>query len=353
MAITLKDVAKHANVSVSTVSRVLNNKESISEETIERVENAVKELMYKPSGTLTRLADASYTIALIIPDKNEFFNNDHTTSIDINSIVSEIERTGNKVIVTSLAGSDFLENIRKHQVDGVIICDSGEYFELRTLCQKLNIPVLDTNGVIYNSMQNYVDYDNYSGAYQAVDYLLSLGHENIGLISGPETHQVCKNRIEGAAKAFKKHKMTLSPKDIVYASFSFEGGMQGVASLLERNKAYTAFFCFSDFIAIGAMAQLKESGLKVPDDISIIGFDDMEISRVLSPALTTVARFRSEISALIVRSMLDLLSTPSIRKIQILLETTLVTRDSVKNLASGNEGSDQPVSKRTSKKTAK
>lgn len=331
MNVTLKDVARHANVSVSTVSRVLNNKASISEETIERVENAVKELMYKPSGTITRLSGVVHTIAVVIPDKNEFYNNDPTTSIDINSIISEIERSGHKAIVTSLVATDALDIMVKRQVDGVIVCDSGDYHELKAICKEVNIPVLYTNGVIYNSMQNYVDYDNFNGAHQAISHLLSLGHRNIGIISGPETHQVCKNRMEGVFKAYHDHQLHM-PQDVVHVPFSFDGGSQGAMQLLNKNADLTALFCFSDFIALGALMHLKSVGLSVPENISLVGFDDMEIGKVINPALTTVARFRSDISPLIVRSMTDLLDMTSISRVQILLETTLIIRDSCKSL---------------------
>ncbi len=337
MGITLKDVAEHANVSMSTVSRVLNQKGNISEETTQRVEKAISELMYKPSPTALRFSTVTRKIAVVAPGNPDIEKDGHQYGIDTNAILSEIEKLGHIPYITTVkydtlgTSSVTYQKIEKNEVDGVIICDSCDDTNIKELCKKNNIPFISTNGTPPSNSESYVDYDNTDGAFQAIKYLSELGHKKIGIMSGPREHEVTRNRLYGVYLATEKLNLDENNFTTVFTPYTINGGEEATVRLL-KNRDITAIFAFSDRLAVSCMATLKSHGIRVPDDISLIGFDDMEICKLISPTLSTVKRYTSDISPMIVDSLLKLIDNENIKKIQILYETALVKRESCKKL---------------------
>jgi len=334
--ITLKQIAELANVSVSTVSRVLNGKGNISEKTKERVRKIMAELNYQPGSVMrAHVANNSYTIGVFVPASNNFINDDPSTSIDINTLKDELESMGSKILLATNNGllshnTSAYELISKKKIDGAVVCDPYVNDEYIPELIKRDIPYIITNGRFLDRDYNYIDYNHLDGAFQAVDYLLSLGHRKIAVLAGPEDSMVTMNRIEGCKAAFKKYNIPFSDVTVQYGPFSINSGYMRARQLLQESREITAIFGFNDLIAVGAMRAVKEKGLAVPDDISIIGFDNGTVALCVEPPLTSVRRFNFDISGLIARGINDLISNRNIERIQISLKTELIIRDSCK-----------------------
>jgi Transcriptional regulators len=337
LMISLKDVAEFANVSISTVSRVLNDKGNISRETREKVLKIVEELIYKPGTVLQNYNGNPYTIGIYVPKSNDFINDDPSSSIDINTLREELEKLGNKVIITTNNGKVDIgtiayQLIEKKEINGAIICDPFKDDEYINEFIKHDVPYIITNGIFLDRDCNYVDYNHFDGACQAMDYLCSLGHKNIAIISGPSDHMVSLNRIRGCKKTLEEHGLQYIQDKVYYCPFNLNSAYEAARALLEKHGDITAIFAFSDILALGAIKAAREKGKNIPDDISIVGFDDTALSQYVDPPLTTVKRFRYDISHLIARSIGDLINNKNIEKINISLKTELVIRESCKKI---------------------
>jgi DNA-binding LacI/PurR family transcriptional regulator len=189
-----------------------------------------------------------------------------------------------------------------------------------------------TNGRSMDKKYNYVDYDNYSGAFAAVEHLIGLGHKKIGVITGSPTRLVSINRQVAYEDAMKAHGLPVESRLIVPGYFKVKGGYEACKQLLHENPKMTAIFAFNDLSAIGAIRAIREASMKVPEDISVVGFDDMEIATYSDPPLTTVTRFSHDISHLMAQAIDDLARNPNIEHLAISLKTSLVVRQSTKAL---------------------
>lgn len=335
--ISLKDVAEFANVSVSTVSRVLNDKGNISKETREKVLKTVEELIYKPGTVLQNFNGFPYTIGIYVPKSNDFINDDPSSSIDINTLREELEKLGNKVIITTNngkadPGAIAYQLLEKKEINGAILCDPFKDDEYMNEFIKRDVPYIITNGVFLDRECNYVDYNHFDGACQALDYLCSLGHKDIAIISGPSDHMVSLNRIQGCQKTLEKHGLKYMAERVYYCPFNINSAYEAAGELLEKNKDISAIFAFSDILAFGAIKAAREKGKNIPDDLSVVGFDDTALAQYIDPPLTTVKRFRYDSSHLIARSIGDLINNRNIEKINISLKTELVIRQSCKKI---------------------
>ncbi|NOV04808.1 LacI family DNA-binding transcriptional regulator [Paenibacillus planticolens] len=333
----LKDIAEIANVSVTTVSRVLNNKGNFSEETKQRVLDVVKEYLYTPGTTLQKLSNISYTIGVFIPNQNDFIDDDPSSSVDLNNLKEELESLGHKLVLTTNTGKidrSSMSNkmIQEKLIDAAIIFAPFTNDELVDELINNNIPYFVTNGRNMEKDWNYIDYNNYNGANNAIQYLYNLGHRNIGIIAGPVDHLVNMNRMQGCMDAFKSLNLQVVDEQISYGSFSLTHGYEAAKAILQGNSNITAFFCFDDIIAFGAMKAIFELNLKIPDHISIVGFDDLKLSEFMIPPLTTVRRFKYDINQLIVKLLIDLISNKYIENIHISLKTELIERSSCKEI---------------------
>lgn len=330
--LTLKDIAEVANVSVSTVSRVLNDKSNISEATKARVHRIIADLAYKPGTVLRRFTARTYRIGLFVPQASEFVNDDPGTSVDLNTLRSEFEKRKHKVQLitresTLDADSAVTRTIRNREFDGAVVCDPFLQDEIVTNLASRGIPCIVTNGRFHDSRYSYIDYNNEEGARLAMTHLWELGHRTLGIIEGPGDHLVTANRKEGC-----RHAIAASPQPLTVhetgGPFSLDAGYRCAQKLLADHPQITAIFAFSDSIAFGAMKAIKEAGRRIPDDLSIVGFDDMALAQYTDPPLTTVRRFRYDINVLIVHALEDLIVNPNIERIQISLRTELIVRGS-------------------------
>ncbi len=335
--IKMREIAELTGYSLSTVSRVLNNKGDFSEETKQKIHQVVDSLNYKPRAIENMISNTSYTIGLFIPEKDAFISNDPALSSDLPNLKEEIEKLGNVILLatnTQRTGHESISSkiIEERKIDAAIVVGPYVDDKIVQLIIHSKIPYIVTNGRDYAETWNFIDYDNYGAANAVIEYLYTLGHRNIGIISGPPNHLVNRNRMDACKNSFEKYGLELSEDRVYSGPFSHENGYTAAKALLTKNKGITAIFAFDDVIALGAIKAINGLGLKVPDDISVVGFDDIEMSQYSIPSLTTVKRFKYDIYQLVARLIIDMIENKYIKNINITLNTELIIRDSCKKL---------------------
>ncbi|RYU44116.1 DNA-binding transcriptional regulator CytR [Aliivibrio finisterrensis] len=326
---TMKDVALSAGVSTATVSRALMTPEKVSLTTRKRVENAIIETGYSPT-TLTRTLrrNESKTIVTIVPDICDPYFSD---------ILRGIEDTAVENGYIVLVGDSSQQQKREHsfvnlvytkQVDGMVLLGSDLPFNASRQEQK-NLPPLVMACEYAPELElPTVHIDNLTAAFEAVNYLTKLGHKRIAELSGPEDSALCQFRHQGYQQALRRAGITMNGAYIHYGDFSFEAGAKAISQLLSLSSPPSAVFCHNDIMAIGAIQKAKQMGFRVPQDISIMGFDDIEFSQYCEPSLTTISQPRYEIGRQSMLMLLELLKGHDVRSGSRLLESSLVIRES-------------------------
>lgn len=288
---TIKDVAREAGVSIATVSYAINKTRPINPETAARVLKAIEKLNYRPSRAAQSLVTKSTrTISVLISDiSNPFFS----------PIVRGIEDVANKAGYTVMVGNieesfdkaqKYLENIAQLSVDGLIISPISGFEKLRDLMWKLNVPVVLINRRLETLDYDTVITDNELGAYLATKYLCSIGHSEIGLIIGPTGVSTYADRLQGYQRALKEAGIPLRNELILADGFHYESGIHLTKQLLSRPRKPTALFVGSSLLTRGAYHAIKELGVSIPRELSLITFDEPEWASFVDPALTTVAQ---------------------------------------------------------------
>ncbi len=290
--VTIIDVAKEANVSPSTVSRVLNDTGMISPATVEIVYQAVKKLGYEPN-VLARSfrKKETRTILILTPNMtNPYYSN-------ILSGISDMSREMNysSFICNTTAGTaqvkEMLNMLPKHRADGVILLASemGETW-LRDFSE--NYPIVQCSEFDPDIQIPHVSIDNYKAAVEAIHYLIRIGHRKIGTISSTNRYLSTQLRMQGYKDALIEAGIEPEERFIANAGkdYSYASGCLAANQLLSQPDPPTALFCISDVLAMGAINTAKKIGLRVPQDVSVIGFDDVEQTAMFSPQLTTVAQ---------------------------------------------------------------
>lgn len=333
--ITLQSIADRLDVSVTTVSRVLNGKAEryrISKETQELINSAAKELNYSPNQLARGLRlKRTNTIGYIIPDiSNPFFS----------SIAKSVEKSARKsgysiLLCDSEEDTKIEENLLQlmidRKVDGLIISPVGiEVNHLRRIAQR-NIPIVLLDRYFPELNLPFVTSDNYKGAFEAVNMLIEHGHRRIACIQGLVNTSPNNDRVRGYIDAHKTHDLSVDKKLIVGDSFGEENGYIETKLLLKQDNLPTALFAVSNLISLGAIRAISEEGLKIPDDISMVSFDDQPYSRFLSTPMTTVSQQNAQIGQIAIKLLIDQIeSNRQLEPKGIFLPTKLISRDSVK-----------------------
>ncbi|MFD1885652.1 LacI family DNA-binding transcriptional regulator [Paenibacillus wenxiniae] len=329
MASTIKDIARLANVSHTTVSRALNNSPLIKEVTKRKIIEIARQLNYTPNYNAKSLVlQRSHTIGLFFTSlsygtSSSFFAD---TIRGVNSVIG-IEYN---LFVRGIDDYADYSTIHPKRFDGIILMsqsDDDHTFIEHVISQQ--IPLVVLNRLIPDgSFVNIVSNDR-EGAQRAGEYLIEQGHRRIALIEGMKGFKSAEQRRLGFLDALKTAAITIPEQYIVPGLYSTESGYAAMQSLLKLESPPTAVFCSNDDMAIGAMNAAFEMGLKVPDDLSIVGFDDINFSMYTNPALTTVKRPIEQISAHGAAKILERISEQSAGKELIFLGTELVERRSV------------------------
>ncbi len=288
---TISDVAKRAGVSTMTVSRVINNASYISPETRERVEKAIAELGYVPNALARSLRfKQTKTIALVLTDiTNPFFT---TLARGVEDVASE---QGFSVIFCNTDESEseeaeYLNVLLQKQVDGILLVPACCEKDLIVSIQSRGSPVVLLDRRIPGAKVDTVRCDSEQGAYQVVRHLLNLGHKRIAILAGPQSISTSVDRVAGYRRAMSEAGLDRNAQLVYHAGFTQEGGYQMTKQVRANRVRPTALFAGNNFIAMGIFRSLREAGLRVPDDLSVVAFDDLLVEFVMDPFLTVVAQ---------------------------------------------------------------
>lgn len=295
--VSIKDVAKLAGVSIATVSRTLNNKDRVTEETRERVRKAVAATGFSPN-TLAQNFRRGRTnfIMVVLPSIGDPF-----FAGVVDGIQSIAQQKGYSVLFseTKESADDFTNLLVSRQADGMILLATMPPFgiDLFTKERQALLPVVVACEAIHPQMRHLpsVHIDNVAAAKEATRYLISHGHERIAFISGTNTSLLTKDREAGYRAAMKAAKFNVPPGWVLEGKLTIEGAIKATRGLLHHASRPTAILCANDDMAIGALHEIRSAGLRVPEDISVIGFDDIRYSQAVNPPLTTVRQPAEEI----------------------------------------------------------
>jgi len=327
--VTIRDVAARAGVSSTTVSHVINDTRPVSAGLRGRVEAAMAELGFQPNALARSLRrKRTHTLGMIVPDSANPFFAEVGRGIEDTSFAA-----GYSVILCNSDGDSarellYMDLLIRKQVDGVLLVPTGSQTELALTFQTRNIPTVVIDRDIPGAAVDRVHIDNAAGGYLATRHLIELGHRRIGYIGGPADHGLALDRGAGYRQALRDDGLPLDPALVVDGNFQDSGGYSGARALLALPDRPTAIFAGNDLMAIGALAAAREEGVAVPQELSIVGFDDIHLARYLNPALTTVAQPKYDLGVLAVQLLLARLGQSDLPPQRRLLHAHLVVRQS-------------------------
>ncbi|AOY74496.1 LacI family DNA-binding transcriptional regulator [Clostridium formicaceticum] len=333
MAITIKDIARMAKVSTATVSRVLNNPDKVSEEKKELVNKIMYEMNYQPNALARGLIrNQTKTVGVIIPDINNLFYPAVVRGIedvfeinDYNVFLCNTDQDIEKE-------KKYMNTLLEKRVDGIILmgtrpvdpCKSNHIGRISS-----KIPLLMVNDYVLGAGVYAVLTDEVEGAYKAVKYLIDLGHRRIAYITGDGSYTTYQNKQKGYEIALQEHDIAMN-KDFIIHNLPYpEGGKRAALQLLSKKEERpTAIFAGSDQIAMGVMKAAYEIGLKIPEDISIVGYANIPISGDLYPGLTTVDQYPYETGKLSAEILTKIINGEQIHQKKFIMEPQLLVRQS-------------------------
>lgn len=329
---TIQDVARHAQVSAATVSRVLSSPDRVSESTRERVHLAVRETGYtmNQAARTLRLQRAKTILTAMPGIGNPFY------STILDAVVTEATSRGYGVLVTGRLGDDpakwLSDYFRSNRADGLLLFDG--FLDTRRLHAIAGhggaLPLVAAYDELPDPQINSVITDNLQAAERAVGHLYALGHRKIGHIGGPSRNTFPNERLVGYRKALFEHHLPAREEWVVSGDYSMESGKLAAEHFAALPDRPTAVFAGNDEMAIGLIAGLRRHGIECPRDISVMGFDDISISQNYAPALTTMRQPREQIGRIATRTLVDILESPRSRPepVRVVLKSELVVRDS-------------------------
>ena len=327
---TIRDVARRAKVSVATVSRVLNSPSRVKLNTREKVLKAMEQCHYVYNALAGSLSARKTTmLGVVIPTiTNPIFA---TVTKGIQDYAS---RNGYSIL---LGNTDYNEAnelqlinlFQEKRIDGVIFNGPWRSAPLILRMKSMNLPFVITWEKVKDKEVNFVAFDNFRSAYGSIEYLIGLGHRRIGMIAGKfSISERALLRWKAYRQCLGDHDLAYDPQLVLEKGYSFSEGKEAMAHLLDLPSRPSAVFCGNDILAIGAIVEAKERGLKIPKELSVAGFDDMEISAFYDPPLTTVAVPAYEMGRMAAKILIESLHGESQGPQQYVLETRLIVRGS-------------------------
>lgn len=326
---TIKDVAKLAGVAVSTASYALNNVNKVSPATMKKVQEAARELNYFKNGFASDLKRTkTNTIALILRDLSGPFYSEL-----IKGVQEVTTANGYDLIACSSVGgaqSTAAKFLKEKRVDGAVILAHNITNDIILESAREGFPIVVLDRKLDHEFVYQVEVDNIHGGYAATEYLINKGHREIGYVSGPMNSHDNEMRFDGYMSALKDHGIQYQNKWKVSGDFTREGGYRATKMLIAQRQLPEAIFYANDEMAIGGLQAFKENKISVPEDISIIGYDDIQLAEYVSPPLTTVRQPKYEVGALAVHVVFQALAKEDSVENYYNLSTEIVERKSVK-----------------------
>lgn len=333
MAPKIKDVAQKAGVSVTTVSRVLNGEKYVKDDLKAKVKQAIDELGYAPSHIARSLVrKKTNLIGVIVPDLTSSFYSTILSSIEETASLNDYNLLVCNIIEDTDKELKYLNVFHEMRVDGIIIMHEKLSDEIRSFIHKLDIPIIFSSVRPVDHKFISVIIDDYEAAYDATKYLTELGHERIAFIGGDMRDVTSgQNRYVGYRNALKDQRVRMFNDYIRFGDYKTQSGYDLMKELLACEPRPTALFAVSDDMAVGAMNCIHDHQLKVPDDISIIGFDGSQLTELVRPRLSSMEQPIQEMGKITVHTMIEIITDPaSSPREDLILGHKLVVRDSCK-----------------------
>ncbi len=334
--VTLKDIARETGLSTATVSYVLNGKENILEETKQKVREAAEKLGYVTNYSARSLAmNSSNLIGVVIPQTEPgstmVFENPFYSEI-LSSIEYHARRIGYHIIISGTdADEKYFKLAKERNLDGIIII--GAYSEdFYSGLQNVKIPIVLVDSYIDEKTFHCVRINDEQSAYDITKYLIDKGHTNIALISGKlKDGGVHEQRYKGYIKALAQAGIKLNKQNVLEGNTDFDSGME-LADKLVMNTSATAVFCTADIIALGVVKQLTKLNIKIPEQLSVVGFDNLNIARYCTPSLTTVGQDIFAKGKQAVELIEFGILNKNVKTREIILSTKIEERESVREI---------------------
>lgn len=333
MDVTMKDVAKLAGVSLSTVSRVLNDSSLVREETAQKVKRAVDKLDYQINDSARILrTNTSNLIGVIGAGMEKPF---------LANLLKGIEAEASERSYALLYGDsdgelekeqNYLNIMKQKKIDGIILITTNYYNELLSIVKDYQIPVVFASGYISDPKISCVTVDNVAAAYDMVEYLCQAGHRDIAFIKGPDLDLLAsQERLRGIKLALRLSDIEYSSNRVIEGDFTFESGYSAAKKIITKFPNVTAIFAFNDEMAVGAIRFLKEQNIKVPQDISVVGFDGIELGKYTDPTLTTIKQSGYHLGLKSIELLNKIINNKKIEDHKIFIPHKLIVRESSKN----------------------
>jgi DNA-binding LacI/PurR family transcriptional regulator len=323
----IKEVAKLSNSSITTVSRVINNSGYVKQETRDKILEAIKELGYMPLERSEGTKDTK-TIGFVVPNiENPFFG----------KMARHLSRVANgfnyNILLFDLGGlksdaDDYLFDLINNRVDGLIYASSHRSIEVINTAKNRNMPIVVLDREIKNECINSVTVNNNYGAYMAIEHLIKLGHKHIAFIGGAADMEISTKRKEGYIRALEENQIPIVNEYIGYGDYSMQSGYECMETLYKANPKITAVLAANDNMAIGAINYLSKVNVKIGKEISVIGFDNIELAACISPSLTTVEYPMERMSEVVVELILRQIKSGEDNIESVTLFPKLVVRQS-------------------------
>jgi LacI family transcriptional regulator, galactose operon repressor len=327
--VTIIDVASEAGVSFGTVSRVINNDVHVKKETRERVLKAMQKLGFVANRQARSLAGGkSNSIGVLVPDLGTGYIEEIIRGIDAELSLNDLDLIVYTTHRTASKEASYVANLAKGMVDGLLLVlpRSPADFIGNLTERKFPFVLIDHQGVGRDCPA--VGATNWQGGYNATEYLVKLGHQRIGFITGWMDLGCALDRLDGYRSALRTYHIPYVPELVYEGNFFQPDGYAGAETFLNLPEPPTAIFASNDVMAMGVMDAVRNRGLRVPDDISIIGFDDIPQAALVRPTLTTINQPLEKMGRVATQMLLDLLKDPEKERVRIELPTQLIIRES-------------------------
>lgn len=330
---TIKDVAKKANVSVATVSRILNGLEGYSEATRQKVTMVVDEMGYRPNAIARHLkTKTTLTIGVLLPKVETTFY------VEILTGIEDMAHENNYSVFICNTGTSshlmpyYLNVLSERQVDGIIVCSLSpkDIYDKDIVDAKIPCILLSTFSPRFPIP--YIKVDDFQASYAATRYLIDNGHTKIAMIGGEKEDPIAGlPRLEGYMQALKENNIPINESLIKHDSFSFDGGKKSMEALLSEDEKFTAIFASCDDSAVGAMSIARKNGISIPEDLSIIGYDNTKVAEMAYPPLTTIDQPAYDMGQKSVQMLIKTITTGK-KGESIIMPFEIIERDTVKKL---------------------
>lgn len=330
---TIKDVANLAGVHPSTVSRVINDDSRISEKTKNKVLLIIKKLGYTPNAIARGLKiKRTYTLGMLIPDiTNPFFAEiargveDAANANGFNIILCNTDDKLKKERI-------YLEILKGKRVDGLILGTAHIKDKSILELEKKKFPYVLISRNIEKLNKNCIIVDDVEGGIMATEYLIKIGHRRIAHITGPLKTRSALNRLKGYKLALKKYEIEYGDELVGEGDFRIKGGYQAMKKFLKLSKPPTAIFAGNDLLALGAMQVIQKKNFHIPEDFSVVGFNDIKLASFVYPPLTTIRQPMLEMGALAVKTLLRIIEEGEFNQRKIVLKSKLIIRESCRKI---------------------